>query len=175
MTYFLPADTPVAVGRDREMIRYLSRYGKANGLPFPYTSAMFMSPLGAAKAQSFAMEFGRPLGGGVGDGLALYESIQKYLKIKIVEEFEHPSCDYVCLEKGFFFEANQYGCEKPIPYKDIASFELLKKGTFLPIRAKTLDGAIQINFKKSKLKDIVIKSNQPAIKQLKKILEACGV
>ena len=175
MTYFLPADAPVAAGRDMEMMKYISGYGKAHGLPFPYTSAMFMSPLGAAKAQSFAMEFGRPLGGGVSDGLALYESVQKHLKIKISEEFEHPSCDYVCLEKGFFFEANQYGSKEPIPYKDIASFEVLKKGMFLPVWTKTLDGAIQINFRKGKLKNIVIKSNQAAIKQLKKMLIACGV
>lgn len=138
-------------------------------VPFPYTSALFLSmPAKIAAQEAISKGSGRVLGGGVCSEEQLLES----LKIELSDLYQPASADWICFENGFMVESQSYTTGF-VDYVNIKEVEVMKKGVKFIFSISALDAITRIHFKNRKEKYIDIQCNAMGMSALLQIMKVC--
>jgi hypothetical protein len=138
-------------------------------IPFPYTSALFLSmPAKIAAQEAISKGSGRVLGGGVCSEEQLLDS----LKMDLSDLYAPASADWICFENGFMVESQSYSTGF-VDFTDIKEIEVIKKGIKFIFSLTAMDAITRIHFKNRKEKFIDIQCNAMGMSALRQIMKAC--
>jgi hypothetical protein len=145
------------------------RQAKFFNIPFPYTSALFLSmPAKIAAQEAISKGSGRVLGGGVCSEEQLLES----LKMELSDIYKPASADWICFENGFMVESQSYTTGF-VDYANIKEVEVMRKGVKFIFSITAFDAITRIHFKSRKEKFIDIQCNAMGMSALHQIMKVC--
>jgi hypothetical protein len=138
-------------------------------IPFPYTSALFLSlPAKMAAQDAILKGSGRVLGGGVCSEEQLLES----LKMELSDLYTPSSADWICFEKGFLVESQSYSTGF-LDYSQIKEVEVIKKGVRFIFSITAMDAITRIHFEDRKENFIDVQCNAMGMSALRQIMNVC--
>jgi hypothetical protein len=166
--FTLPKDLPDFWGTTSiNSVRTALQLGNSYALPFPYSSALYLSIAAKINAKKYIENgSGRVLGGGVCLASKLHKSVNK------PNYRSNASADWILFEKGLVVESATFSSGL-LNYADIENIEIVRKGVKFFVSPKFFDARVNINLRNKKFDKITIQCNAMGMTAFLQTLYCC--